>query len=87
MLSVGQETKLIPECPSQDFYCGPVILLLDERYSGTEEPYARLSKRLTYKLPITELQTRAEQSHFSNADGRRIDGNPARQQADRFLSG
>lgn len=68
----------------QDFYCGPVILLLDERYSGTEEPYARLSKRLTYKLPITELQTRAEQSHFSNADGRRIDGNPARQQADRF---
>lgn len=31
----------------QDFYCGPVILLLDERYSGTEEPYARLSKRLT----------------------------------------
>ena len=68
----------------QDFYCGPVVLLLEGRYCGTEELYDRLSKRVTYKLPITELQTRAEQTRFSTADGRRIEGNPAKQQADRF---
>lgn len=44
----------------QDFYCGPVVLMLDDLYSGTEEPYYQLRTRRTYKLPITELQMRAE---------------------------
>ena len=67
-----------------DFYCGPVVLTLDEPYTGTEAPYHRLATRLTYKLPITELQVRAERSEFSTGDGQRLEGNPARRQADRF---
>lgn len=46
----------------QDFYCGPVVLMLDDLYSGTEEPYYQLRTRRTYKLPITELQIRAERT-------------------------
>lgn len=67
-----------------DFCCGPVVLTLDEPYTGTEAPYHRLATRLTYKLPITELQVRAERSEFSTGDGQRLEGNPARRQADRF---
>ncbi|MFL1557684.1 lipase family protein [Pseudomonas sp. O11] len=68
----------------QGFYCGPVVLALEGLYSGKEEPYFELSTRQTYRLPITELQIRAEQTRFVAADGQRIEGNPAQRQADRF---
>ncbi len=68
----------------QDIYCGPVVLVVDDLYSGTEEPYRRLMTRHVYKLPITELQIRAEQTRFTSADGQRIESNPARQPANRF---
>lgn len=53
----------------QDFYCGPVVLTLDDLYNGIEEPYYLLSTRKTYKLPITELQVRAERTFYSGNDG------------------
>ncbi|WP_205548228.1 lipase family protein [Pseudomonas carnis] len=68
----------------QDFYCGPVVLMLDDLYSGTEEPYYQLRTRRTYKLPITELQIRAERTFFGSAGGRRVEGAPAYQEADGF---
>jgi hypothetical protein len=64
--------------------CGPVVLLLDERYSGSENPYYWLMTRPSYELPITELQVRAEQTRFSRADGQRVELNPLQQQADHF---
>lgn len=67
-----------------DFYCGPVVLRVDDPYTGSEEPYHRLRTRLTYKLPISELQVRAERTLFYAADGQRREDNPAKQQADRF---
>ncbi|ARB30815.1 lipase family protein [Pseudomonas tolaasii] len=68
----------------ESFYCGPVVLKLDELYSGKRAPYHRLRTREAYGLPITELQVRAEQTRFSAEDGQRIKGNPAQSQADRF---
>ncbi|KAB0563913.1 lipase [Pseudomonas palleroniana] len=68
----------------QGVYRGPVVLKFDDPYAGAQEPYYRLSARLTYKLPITEIQVRAEQTRFSDAKGQRIQGNPAMQRADRF---
>ncbi|NNB72102.1 lipase family protein [Pseudomonas fluorescens] len=68
----------------QGFYCGPVVLILEGLYSGEEQPYLELSTRRAYRLPITELQIRAEKTRFSAADGQRIEGNPAQRQADRF---
>lgn len=68
----------------QGIYRGPFVLVLESLYSGEEEPYLELSTRSTYKLPITELQVRAERTRFSAADGQRITGNPAQQKADRF---
>ncbi|MBT2375297.1 lipase family protein, partial [Pseudomonas fluorescens] len=68
----------------EDFYCGPIVLTLDERYSGIEKPYTELMTRVTYKLPITELQVRAEKTRFSRNDGQRVELNPAQQQADKF---
>ncbi|WP_124414319.1 lipase family protein [Pseudomonas sp. R4-35-07] len=68
----------------EGIYCGPVILLMDEPYSGGEAPYRRLMSRPNYALPITELQVRAEQTCFQNKDGQRVENNPARQKADRF---
>jgi pimeloyl-ACP methyl ester carboxylesterase len=67
-----------------DVYCGPVVLVFDDLYSGVDLPYQRLMIRPTYKLPITELQFRAEQTRFAAADGRRIENNPAKQHANRF---
>ncbi|WP_223496903.1 lipase family protein [Pseudomonas sp. A-RE-26] len=67
-----------------DSYCGPVVLVFDDLYSGTAQPYEYLMTRSTYKLPITELQYRAERTRFAAADGRRVESNPARQQANRF---
>lgn len=68
----------------QGFYCGPVVLVLERLYSGKEAPYLGLRGRETYKLPITELQVRAEQTRFFAADGQRTESNPAQHQADRF---
>ena len=68
----------------QDIYCGPVVLVFDDLYSGTEQPYHWLMLRSTYKLPITELQIRAEQTRFAASDGRRPESNPAQQKANRF---
>ena len=67
-----------------DIYSGPVVLIFDDLYSGTEQPYRRLMMRPTYQLPITELQFRAEQTRFAAVDGRRIKANPAQLQASRF---
>ncbi|TFY86488.1 lipase family protein [Pseudomonas kairouanensis] len=68
----------------QNIYCGPVALVFDEVYSGTEQLYRRLVMRQTYKLPITELQVRAENTRFAETDGQRVDNNPAKQKANRF---
>ncbi|MEO8488412.1 lipase family protein [Pseudomonas sp.] len=68
----------------EGFYCGPVVLKFDSLYSGAEEPYSRLRVRLTYPLPISELQVRAEQTRFSSSNGQRLEGNPALSPADRF---
>ena len=68
----------------QDFYCGPVVLTLDDLYNGIEEPYYLLSTRKTYKLPITELQVRAERTFYSGNDGIRAERSSAHHQTDRF---
>lgn len=68
----------------KDIYSGPVVLVFDDLYSGTEQPYRRLMMRPTYQLPITELQFRAEQTRFASVDGRRIEANPAQHQPNRF---
>lgn len=68
----------------RDIYCGPVTLIFDDLYTGTERLYQWLMRRPTYRLPITELQFRAERTRFAAADGRRIEHNPARQRADKF---
>lgn len=39
----------------KDIYCGPVALVFDDLYSGTEPLYQQLMSRRAYKLPITEL--------------------------------
>ncbi len=68
----------------QNIYCGPVVLVFDELYSGTEQPYQWLMVRPTYELPITELQVRAEQTRFAGSDGRRTEGSRAQQTDNRF---
>ncbi|AMS21279.1 lipase [Pseudomonas synxantha] len=68
----------------RDFYRGPVVLILDSLYTGTEEPYYLLRTRQTYKLPITELQIRAERTFFSGNDGKRVERDPANHQGHRF---
>ncbi|WP_455827142.1 lipase family protein [Pseudomonas graminis] len=67
-----------------DIYCGPVVLVFDDLYSGIEQTYQQLMIRGSYKLPITELQVRAEQTRFATTDGRRGERNPAQQKADKF---
>ncbi len=66
------------------FYCGPVVLSFDELYSGAEDLYKGLMTRPSYKLPITELQVRAEKTRFSRDDGQRVERNPLQIQADHF---
>ncbi|CRM13560.1 lipase family protein [Pseudomonas sp. 44 R 15] len=68
----------------KSIYCGPVVLVLDELYSGVEQWYRQLMVRRTYELPITDLQFRAEQTRFANANGQRTESNPVQQKADRF---
>ena len=86
--SVGQQYKgrLNGEgfAKLENINSGPVILVFDDLYSGAGQPYRRLMMRPTYQLPVTELQVRAEQTGFAMADGRRVEANPAQQQANRF---
>ncbi|WP_460136984.1 lipase family protein [Pseudomonas sp. S1_E04] len=63
---------------------GPVVLMVDASYEIGEGYYSTLQQRENYPLPISDLQVRAEQTRFSNTDGRRTEDNPARQKADRF---
>jgi hypothetical protein len=67
-----------------DFYCGPVVVKLDERYSGLEKAYTELMTRLAYKLPVTELQVRAEQTRFFRPDGQRVERSLTNTQAEHF---
>lgn len=41
-------------------YQGPVVLMVDSPYKGSENVYNALLQRGSYPLPITELQVRAE---------------------------
>lgn len=66
-------------------YRGPAILKVDNEYSGQEKPYVRLKKRPSYKLPITELQVRAEKTHFFHKDGFRTEHNPANKNDGNFI--
>ncbi|UVJ42180.1 lipase family protein [Pseudomonas sp. LS1212] len=66
-------------------YRGPVVLSLNEQYAGSIDSYSWLMTRQTYKLPITELQVRAEQTRFFHKDGFRVEHNPAQKGADEFV--
>ena len=68
----------------EGFFCGPVILMMEERYSGRETLYQSLMTRSFYALPITELQVRAEQTHFLDNHDQIVEKNPARPNADHF---
>ncbi|MGY1952645.1 lipase family protein [Pseudomonas pergaminensis] len=68
----------------KDIYCGPVVLVFDDLYSGTEQLYRRLMSRPAYKLPITELQIRAERTRFARSDGRRTEDDQVQQTTGRF---
>ena len=52
-----------------DCYKGPAILHFDSLHSALEQPYRHLADRYFYPLPITELQVRAEKTHFFHKDG------------------
>ncbi|WP_421556874.1 hypothetical protein [Pseudomonas kitaguniensis] len=64
---------------------GPSVLSLDTAYTGGEHPYKRLAERPSYKLPITELQVRAEQTRFFHKDGFPAEHNPALKAGDTFI--
>ena len=68
-----------------DCYRGPAILKINAEYSGREKPYVRLRERAAYKLPITELQVRAENTHFFHKDGFRTEYNPANKKDGNFI--
>lgn len=65
-------------------YCGPIVLKLNKKYQGLEKPYERLQNREHYPLPITELQVRAEKTHFFNQSGARTNANPAQSETTTF---
>ncbi|MBK5351086.1 lipase family protein [Pseudomonas sp. TH41] len=69
----------------ENHYRGPVVLIMDKRYNGLDQPYEQLIKREYYPLPITELQFRAEQTRFFHDDGFRREHNPAIKDADVFV--
>ncbi|VVP61866.1 hypothetical protein PS870_06464 [Pseudomonas fluorescens] len=68
-----------------DHYRGPVVLTLNAEYTGPEGLYSWLMTRPTYKLPITELQVRAEQTRFFHPDGLPVEHNPAQKAGDKFI--
>lgn len=63
-------------------FCGPVLLKLNQPYQGSEKTYSFLRERPNYPLPITELQVRAEKTHFFDKSGVRTLANPAKDLAD-----
>lgn len=63
-------------------YCGPVMLIVDQPFQGSEELYKDLRDRTNYPLPITELQVRAEKVRFFDKSGVRTLANPAKDLAD-----
>ncbi|QVM89606.1 lipase family protein [Pseudomonas entomophila] len=63
---------------------GPVSLRFASEYTGADVSYERLQTRDHYPLKITDIQVRAEQTHFQNRDGRRTQSNPAAVSADEF---
>ena len=69
----------------EDCYQGPVVLMLNAEYVGEENPYKTLMERPSYKLPITELQVRAEQTRFFHTDGLPREHNPALKPGDKFI--
>ncbi|WP_338506997.1 lipase family protein [Pseudomonas poae] len=68
----------------EGFFCGPVVLMLEDSYSGNAMPYQRLMTRADYALPITELQVRAEQALFPDQENLLVEPSPARKKADHF---
>lgn len=66
-------------------YQGPVVLMVDSPYKGSENLYNALLQRGSYPLPITELQVRAEKTRFVRKDGQRVEKNPAKERAQQFF--
>ncbi|CAI8817240.1 MULTISPECIES: lipase family protein [Pseudomonas] len=66
-------------------FAGPIALIIEEQYQGSNELYAYLKQRQYYPLPITELQVRAEQTRYVHQDGSRTRSNPAQACADSFF--
>ncbi|MEB0079631.1 lipase family protein [Pseudomonas sp. CCI3.2] len=66
-------------------YKGPVSLTIDEPHDSSIPHYYNLMTRQFYPLPITELQVRAEETHFFQQSGFRVEHNPARSEADDFF--
>jgi hypothetical protein len=63
---------------------GPVVLVFDAEYKATGSFYSTLQEREKYPLPITDLQVRAEQTHFLNPNGKRAERNHSRHKGDQF---
>ncbi len=63
---------------------GPVVLFFDAEYKATGSFYSTLQEREKYPLPITDLQVRAEQTHFLNPNGKRAERNHSRHKGDQF---
>lgn len=53
----------------ENHFAGPIALILDKQYQGTNKAYTNLQKRPYYPLPITELQVCAEQTRYVHQDG------------------
>ncbi|WP_095170808.1 lipase family protein [Pseudomonas sp. Irchel 3H3] len=68
----------------ENHFAGPIALILEEQYQGQELTYVRRTQRPHYRLPITELQVRAEQTRCFHNDGSRTQSNPAQACADFF---
>ncbi|WP_213941716.1 lipase family protein [Pseudomonas sp. dw_612] len=68
-----------------DHFAGPISLLLDQKYQGSEQLYKDLQTRPHYPLKITELQVRAEQTRYLNQNATRTKENPAQACADAFF--
>lgn len=69
----------------EDCYRGPAVLRVDTDYNGSGDLYRYLMRRLSYPLPITELQVRAEQTRFFHKDGFPVEHNPAQKAGDKFI--
>lgn len=68
----------------RNHFNGPIILRFISEYIGDNDLYTKLQTRDNYPLPITELQTRAENTRHLNRDASRATSNPAQAHADHF---